>query len=329
METCELKQALIYGSNKLDWSVCVVNERMHFACVLALASGTILFCFVPTVDEEPYIAILPRRALQEQCQEQGFWDKSILQIETHLGSQTSHLSSGLSFQKKGETMELSLTISSALKVLLRAKTVEIESNLSSILFRKLLNDVLCGSILLRNQLVSTENSIQDKDRALSFLVDHLEDTGNGSALDRWAPSGSQNSLAIQKFETGRIREAIFESLDHKGFEQKNMAEMAEILFTMKRNLDVYKMQNPPSPSKKRKAARTGSDFAPIQDSGAVGQPTGLQKNEDTKIEPAPLLEPECTIKCESARSSREPSESPTKRRKFRKVKVSKESLDQL
>lgn len=308
-----------------NWSTSTVSKLNHFTCALALPTDTILFCFIPVLLSEPYVASIPFHSLQDQCQKQGFLDKSIGQIQKHLRSQTIKLSSGLSFEKKGKIIELSLSISSALKVLLKAEIIDTDGNLSFMLLRRLLDDVLSSSDLLRKQSTSMEKMIDDKDRALSFLRDHLEESYDGQALNRWAPKGSHNYQALEKFENANVKRAIFESSDDTSLDQAEVMEVADVLFTMKRELKDYKKLHPTSPSKKKKAVKMNSDFAPIQES-VVFNHKPPENNVNVKFEPTPsLVKSESPVKLESPVSGRDSSESPSRKRKFRKVKISKGS----
>lgn len=322
MESNALEQLVSDKNTELNWSTCVVSDVTHFACAIEIPSDTILFCFLPTLSDEPFIASLPFRALHEQCQNQGFLNKSFEQIQAHLRSQTDRLSSGLSFRKKGEIVQLTVDISSSLKILLEAKIIDSNANLSVMILRRLLDDVLTGSDILRKLSHSMRKVIDDKDRALLFLKEHLEESDDKQVLNKWAPLGSQNHQALEKYDNAPAKEAIFGNIEEEVYEQTAKVEVAEYLFTLERDMKDYKNLHPTFPHKKRKAVAVNSDFAPIQESS--GSSKNPIESDFVKLEPAPFsIKSESPVRLGSPGSSRDASESPTKKRKFRKVRISK------
>lgn len=320
----ELPKLLRTEDSNLVWSSSIVNDESCFHCLLAMSSGTFSFCFVPSVEREPYVALLSPQDLQEQSQDQGFLGRSIDQIRVALRQQSNDPSSALSFRTNHGTVELSINVSSALRIHLKATVVHIDTRASSAILRRLLDDVLAGSYLLEKLSSSRVKILESKDKAIEFLRENLEEVGDRQVLSRWAPRGSINYQALEKYDDDTAKNATFAGVEV--VPQKYLeARTANTLFRLRKEMKQYKKSNPSSPSK-RKATKLPSDFAPSSELEPDSpHDEGMHDDRLVKIEGSPSLIKEESLSAElSPTSSRETSRSPNKKRKFRKVKITKE-----
>lgn len=328
MELEALPSLLLAKDANIDWLLSKVNDQDCLYCRLIIPLDTLLFCFVPLLDKKPYVAVLRPQDLEEQCRNQGFLESSINQIQAALREQTFNPPSALTFQKDNDVLEILVNLSTALKLSLKATIVDNDPSLSSIILGRLLDDILAGSYLLGRLLFSRTKLLDSKDRAIEFLRENLEELGDKQILNRWAPEGSINYQALQKYDEDEVKNATFARINETGSKEGPLedAETADLVLTLKREMKQYKTSCTKRPTKK-KAVRLPSDFAPPLQLAAEQVKSDWKKGEATiKLEEPPsLVKEESPAVAESPSSGRESSKSPSRKRKFRRVKITKES----
>ncbi|QLL35049.1 hypothetical protein HG536_0H04250 [Torulaspora globosa] len=328
MELEALRPLLLAKDVNLDWLRSKVNNQDCLYCRLIIPSDTLLFCFVPLLDKQPYVALLRAQDLEEQSRNQGFLESSIDQILAALREQAFNPPSALSFRKDDGMMEISINLSTALKLSLKATIVDNDPSLSSIILRRLLDDILAGSYLLERLLSSRTKLLDSKDRAIEFLKENLEELGDKQTLNRWAPEGSMNYQSLQKYDEDEVKYATFARINETASDEgpSEDAETADLVLTLRREMKQYKMSWSKRSTKKT-AAKMPSDFAPPLQLDAEQVKSDWEKGEaSVKLEEPPsLVKEESPVAGESASSGRESSKSPSKKRKFRRVKITKQS----
>lgn len=308
----------------LDWSCLTVNGEDCLYCPLVTPSNDLLFCIVPLVDKEPFVALLAPQELQQQCRDQGFMESSIDQIHAGLLKQASDPSSALSLQRHKGKIELSINLSMALKITLSATIMENDPTISSIILRRLLNDVLAGGYLLQGLSSSRVKILDSKDRAIEFMRETIEEPGDRQALNKWAPKGSMNYQALEKYNEDAVKNAIFAKMDGATEDSSKEAHTLDLLLTLRKEMKQYRKTNNHRPTKV-KATKLPSDFAPTSESdGTTVKFDNESNNASVKLDQPPMLvKEESPVVRESPSSSRESSKSPRKKHKFRRVKITK------
>lgn len=326
MDILELKELLDQKAFQLNWYVCPFNDKKCFYSSMMTSPSQIVLCFVPSLDDKPCLATLSTIDLQTQCRNQGFVDESIRQIQLEVQSQTNK-SSFPSFQRDDDTIKFSIAVSSTISVLLRATVAQSDEKVSITILQRLLHDVIRGAYFQREFSDSLVNQLQEKDRAIGYLKDNLEELGGNKMLARWAPKGSINSRALKKYDCSKGFQGFVENTDEDTFKEENAMEAAGPLFALQRELKHPSISNPNSPMR-RKRRTSAADFSPFQEETAKRSKieTNQFSNDSVggKSVSAPSLKEPLKPTQHSPTSSRGSSESPSKKRRFGKIKITKE-----
>ncbi|QLQ82172.1 hypothetical protein HG537_0G04270 [Torulaspora globosa] len=320
MELEALGPLLLAKDVNIDWLRSKVNDQDCLYCRLVISLDTLLFCFVPLLDKQPYVAVLSPQDLEEQSRNQGFLESSIDQIHAALREETFNPLSVLTFQRHDDMIEILVNLSTALKLSLKATIVDNDPSISTVILRRLLDDILDGSYLLGRLVSSRTKLLDSKDRAIELLKENLEELGDKQTLNRWAPKGSINYQALQRYDEDEVKKTTFARINETAGSEGPLkdAETAELVLKLRQEMKQYKNSSSKRPAKK-KAIRMPSDFAP---------PVQLDAEQEAsiKLEQLPsLVKEESPVAGDTASSGRESSKSPSKKRKFRRVKITKKS----
>lgn len=327
MDVLGLKELLDQKSFRLNWYVCPFNDKKCFYSSMMASPSEIVLCFVPSLDDDPCLATLSTVDLEVQCRNQGFVDESIRQIQLEVHSQTN-MSSVPSFLRDHGTIKFSIAISSGISVLLRATVAQPDEKVSITILQRLLRDVVRGAYFQKGFSDNLVNQLQEKDRAICYLKDNLEELGGNKILARWAPKGSVNSRALNKYDQSKGLRPFVENSDEDTFNEEKVMEAAGSLFALQRELIDPSVSNSNSPTK-RKRRTSVADFSPFQEETAKrNKKEANQFSSDyvgVNSDSVPSLK-ESSLKPtkHSPPTSRGSSESPSKKRRFGKLKITKE-----
>lgn len=271
-----------------EWTVGRIDNDRVFVNSQVFNDSELVFCFVSLHDDPFIIAISD---LVDQCKKQGFVDESVSQIEDHVHAR---LRSILDFYRVGGGIGFEVSVAS-LEVHLWAPVEKVNIQLSSRLLRKVLHNNLQKVSLLQGVTDDLLGLIDSKDKAIQYLEENLQELGGGR-ISKWAPPGSYNAKSIEKYTPPLELLQCFE-------DSEDVMEAAESLLKLRPHFRNYTRSPSRSPRKR------------YRNSGATNLIGKLQEDQtnSTVLSPPQTQSPK-----------RAASDSPSKRQKFGKVKVTKE-----
>lgn len=311
MQVKSLRQLLRSKDASGKWFVCTIDEKKCFMKSVGTYPSDILFCFIPNLDDDPYIAKLSTHDLKTQCQQQGFVDESIKQIQQELYIQSLKGSLELNFRKVDCRLETVIALSSAIEVSIEATIVPSDNDIAVIVYRSLLQEILMGSYSLKGLNDRLENLLQIKGRAVDYLKMSVEELGGERIIQKWAPKASTNAKALEKYHRSKECNFLVESLQEQDFDEGKIIQTAQFMFELRKDF-TYPEVKADSP-RKRPRRPSSTDFLPNH------APMKASKDKSA------LLESKSCERIEIASSSIKEETPPlaSKKGKFRKVKITK------
>lgn len=276
-------------AEKLDeWAVGIVNDDRVFVNSQTSNESGLIFCFVP-LQGNPFLIDISN--LIKQCKDQGFVGESVLQIKNDLQSRVDTI---LTFSLSDNEIVFEVSIASLL-VKLKAPVITIDQPLGTKLLQNVLENNLKRVSMLQGVSDDLLGLIDAKDRAIEYLNENVQELGGERVISKWAPRGSYNAKALEKYSPPL---ELLECLDNSD----DVMKVAESLLKLKPHFRKYTKSPSRSPRKR------------YRDLGATNL-TGRLEQEQT---PSTVLSPP------SAQVPRRAvSESPSKRQKFGKVSTTK------
>lgn len=292
----EIETLLAQGSFD-EWNVGTIDHEKIFFNSQGSNQSYLLFCFTP-LNGEPFVVFI--RDLEEQCKKQGFLDKSIAQIKKDI---LSRVSPAFEFHREGQEIQFVVSVS-FLEVTLRAPLTKISDRLCAKMYRMVLRNTLEKTCLLQGIADDFLFLIESKDKAIEYLKDNVEELGGERIISRWAPQGSYNFRSLEKYTPPVELQSCLES-------SNDPMHAAESLSVLRPHFRNYTRSPSRTPNKRQRQLSaknlmnrdlSSRDLIPLlsQEQANTGEPK--------KGHPSPR---------------RATSDSPSKRQKFGKVKITK------
>ncbi|AQZ11860.1 NEJ1 (YLR265C) [Zygosaccharomyces parabailii] len=292
----EIETLLVQGSFD-QWNVGTIGHEKIFFNSQGSNQSHLLFCFTP-LKGEPFVVFICD--LEEQCRKQGFLDKSIAQIKEDI---LSRVSSAFAFHREGQEIRFVVTVSS-LEVTLRAPLTKISDHLCTKMYQMILKNILEKTCLLQGIADDFLFIIESKDKAIEYLKDNVEELGGERIISRWAPQGSYNFKSLEKYTPPiELQSCLAGSNDPM--------EAAESLTILKPHFRNYTRSPSRTPNKRKRQLSANK----------------LVNRDLSSRNLIPLLNQEQADLAELKRRDPSPrravSDSPSKRQKFGRVKITK------
>ncbi|GAV53005.1 hypothetical protein ZYGR_0AI02870 [Zygosaccharomyces rouxii] len=288
MSLMENIESLLKDNKLNEWAVGIVNGDRVFVNSQASSESGLIFCFAPLHDD-PFLIVISN--LIEQCKSQGFVGDSVFQIQNDLHSRVGSI---LVFNMLDEEITFEVSVAS-LQVQLKAPVITINPQLASRLFQKVLENNLRKVYVLQGVSDDLLGLIDSKDKAIEYLSENVQELGGERIITKWAPRGSYNAKSLERYSPPL---ELLQCLENS----EDVMKVAESLLRLKPHFRNYTRSPSRSPRKR------------YRDLGATNL-TGRLQQEHTQS--TVLSPPETQV------SKRAVSDSPSKRQKFGKVKITK------
>ncbi|CCD26809.1 Nej1p NDAI_0I02410 [Naumovozyma dairenensis CBS 421] len=203
-----------------DWSVCHIDSNEYFKLCSIFTSDdndglnitTFKLSFLAINDEECKLkkeeeehssslqVVLSSIDIEKQCKEQGFNKESIIEI---LNESLIQIPNITLFQRQEvpTVLQFKINLSSIISLFLKTSKIKSLRSVEEIKLYSTLNK----SILKKSQILLDQNTrlikiINSKDKVIQFLYDSINDLGANKIIKSWAPRGSINYKAMNKFD---------------------------------------------------------------------------------------------------------------------------------
>lgn len=289
MSLMEKVESLLKDGKLNEWAVGAINDDRVFVSSNASNESELIFCFVP-LHGDPFLIFISN--LIEQCRNQGFVGESVFQIQSDLFSRVGSI---LIFSMLDNEVIFEVSVAS-LQVRLKAPAIAINPGLVARLFQKVLEHNLKRASVLQGISDDLLGLVNSKDKAIEYLTENVQELGGEKIVSKWAPRGSYNAKSLERYSPPL---ELLACLDNS----EDVMQTAESLLKLKPYFRNYTRSPSRSPRKR------------CRDLGATNLSDRLRKEhaQSTVLSPPDTQVFKRTI-----------SESPSKRQKFGKVKVTKE-----
>ncbi|CAR27019.1 ZYRO0C06930p [Zygosaccharomyces rouxii] len=288
MPLMEKLESLLKDDKLNEWAVGTIDSDRVFVNSQASSESELIFCFVPLYND-PFLIVISN--LIEQCKRQGFVDESVLQIQNYLHSRVGSI---LAFNWLEREIKFEVSVAS-LQVQLKAPVMATSPQLASRLFQKVLEYNLRKVSVLQGVSDDLLGLIDSKDKTIEYLSENVQELGGERIIAKWAPQGSYNAKSLERYSPPLELLQCLENSD-------DIMKVAESLLKLKPHFRNYTRSPSKSPRKR------------YRDLGATNLTSRLQQDQtqSTVLSPPDAQGPKRAV-----------SDSPSKRQKFGKVKVTK------
>lgn len=270
-----------------DWNVGTIDGEKIFLNSQGSNESRLMFCLV-SLQHDPCLVIVSD--VENQCKTQGFLDQSVVQIKKNI---LSKISAGFDFHRDTKGVWFTVSVFS-LEITLRAPLEKMSDAVSVQVYQTVLNNTLNKATLLQGISDDLLTLIDSKDRAIEYLQESIQELGGERIVSRWAPKGSYNFRSLERYAPPLELQSCLELSD-------DPMKMAESLAALRPYFRNY-TRSPSRSPRKRQREMAAKNLAQL-----------LNQDQARSTE----------LRRENSSPRRAASDSPSKRQKFGKVKITK------
>lgn len=288
-----------------------------------------IFLIEKELNNIPLVTKITFNDVEQRCLEQGFESGTTIKNIWKEVCENLNDYSNMEFSVKESEIELEVKFTEILKI----KFISVGQRLSdgwltSIIYSSLTEEIISTAQIYAEERNGLLDVIDKKDQNIEYLIDCINDLGGQRFLDKWAPKGSINNKYLRKFNKMAQRENTFKH----HLESSNDMNIDE-LFQLKREFSKFFEDNQNEILDISHGDNDLQDtFDPISSFGESSSKKTKRKNDECVFnnaeKPSKMNQESYSTSItddseKSLSSSTNLSQSPTKKRRFGKVRTSK------